>query len=153
MPAPDFIGTYCLRSFELRYDDGTRELPLGADAEGLIVYTREGFFSGQMMQRGRPRFRQARQSAAQKDFGTDAEIRAAFNGYVAYYCTYDVDEAHRIVNHRVISALIPNWEGQVNVRHYEFQGDVLVLRSPPVTVDGKTGRSVLHWQRCPAVYG
>lgn len=152
MPEQDFIGSYRLRSFELRYDDGDVEHPLGPDAEGLIVYTREGFFSGQMMQRGRPKFAQARQSAAQKNFGSDAEIRAAFNGYVAYYCSYDVDEARRIVNHRIVSALIPNWEGQVNVRHYEFQGDVLVLRSPDVTVAGRVGRSVLHWQRCPVVY-
>jgi hypothetical protein len=29
---------------------------------------------------------------------------------------------------------------------------VLVLRSPPMVVAGKSGRSVLHWRRCPAVY-
>lgn len=152
MKASDFVGSYRLHSFELAFDDGSVEHPLGRDAEGLIVYTREGFFSGQMMQRGRPRFAQARQSAAQKDFGSDAEVRAAFNGYVAYYCTYDVDEAQAIVNHRVVAALLPNWEGQVNVRHYEFKGDMLVLRSPPMTVAGKQGRSVLHWRRCPAIY-
>jgi hypothetical protein len=152
MSARDFVGSYRLDSFELRFDDGGVEHPLGADAEGLIVYTAEGFFSGQMMQKGRPKFAQARQSAAQKDFGSDAEVRAAFNGYVAYYCTYDVDEAKRIVNHRIISALLPNWEGQVNVRHYEFKGDVLVLSSPPMTVAGRQGRSVLHWRRCPVVY-
>ena len=153
MSARDFIGSYRLQSFELIFDDGSVEYPLGRDAEGLIVYTREGFFSGQMMQRGRPRFAQARQSAAQKDFGSDAEVRAAFNGYVAYYCRYDVDESQRIVNHRIVSALIPNWEGQVNVRHYEFRDYLLVLKSPSMTVNGKPGRSVLHWQRCPVVYG
>lgn len=152
MKASDFVGSYTLHSFELRYDDGTADHPLGRDAEGLIVYTREGFFSGQMMQKGRPKFAQARQSAAQKDFGSDAEVRAAFNGYVAYYCTYDVDEAQKIVNHRIISALIPNWEGQVNVRHYAFKRDVLVLSSPPMIVNGKQGRSVLHWRRCAVIY-
>ena len=152
MSARDFIGSYRLDSFELRFDDGTVEHPLGPDAEGLIVYTAEGFFSGQMMQMGRSKFAQARQSAAEKDFGSDAEVRAAFNGYVAYYCTYDVDAVQRIVNHRIISALLPNWEGQVNVRHYEFKSDVLVLSSPPVTVAGKPGRSVLQWRRCPVVY-
>jgi hypothetical protein len=105
-----------------------------------------------MMQKGRPKFAVARQSAAQKDFGSDAEVRAAFNGYVAYYCRYDVDEAKRIVNHRIISALLPDWEDQVNVRHYEFKGEVLVLSSPPMSVNGRQGRSVLHWRRCPAVY-
>jgi hypothetical protein len=65
--ARDFVGSYRLESFELVFDDGAVEHPLGRDAEGLIVYTREGFFTGQMMQRGRPRFAQARQSAAQKD--------------------------------------------------------------------------------------
>lgn len=153
MSARDFVGSYRLDSFELRFDDGTVEHPLGTDAEGLIAYTREGFFTGQMMQKGRPKFAQARTSAAQKDFGSDAEVRAAFNGYVAYYCTYDVDTVKRIVNHRIISALLPNWEGTVNVRHYEFKGDVLVLASPPMTVAGKQGRSVLHWRRCPVVYG
>ena len=152
MAASDFIGTYKLGSFELKFDDGMVEYPLGRDAEGLIVYTREGFFSGQMMQKGRPKFAQARQSAAQKDFGSDAEVRAAFNGYVAYYCSYDVEEARKIVNHRIISALIPNWEGQVNVRHYEFKDEVLVLSSPPMIVNGRQGRSVLHWRRCSVLY-
>jgi hypothetical protein len=152
MSAREFVGSYRLQSFELVFDDGTVEHPLGRDAEGLIVYMREGFFSGQMMQRGRPKFAQARQSAAEKDFGSDAEVRAAFNGYVAYYCTYDVDQARQIVNHRILGALLPNWEGQVNVRHYAFEGDVLVLKSPAMVVAGKSGRSVLHWRRCPAVY-
>jgi len=152
MKARDFVGSYTLDSFELRFDDGTAQHPLGRDAEGLIVYTREGFFTGQMMQKGRPKFAQLRQSAAQKDFGSDAEVRAAFNGYVAYYCTYDVDEAQKIVNHRIISALIPNWEGQVNVRHYEFKGDVLVLSSPAMVVNGRQARSVLHWRRRAAIH-
>jgi hypothetical protein len=152
MAASDLIGTYKLDSFELKFDDGMVEHPLGRNAEGLIVYTREGFFSGQMMQKGRPKFAQAPQSAAQKDFGSDAELRAAFNGYVAYYCSYDVEEARKIVNHRIISALIPNWEGQVNVRHYEFKGEVLVLSSPPMIVNGRQARSVLHWRRCPVLY-
>ncbi|MFO1081569.1 MAG: lipocalin-like domain-containing protein [Reyranellaceae bacterium] len=152
MSARDFVGSYRLESFELAFDDGTVEHPLGRDAEGLIVYTREGFFTGQMMQRGRPRFAQARQSAAQKDFGSDREVRDAFNGYVAYWCTFDVDEANSIVNHRIVGALLPNWEGQVNVRHYRFEGDLLVLKSPAMTVGGRPGRSVLHWRRCPAVY-
>src|SRR6516165_6604867 len=60
-------------------------------------------------------------------------------------------EARKIVNHRIISALIPNWEGQVNVRHYEFKGEVLVLSSPPMIVNGRQGRSVLHWRRCSAL--
>ena len=152
MSARDFVGSYRLDSFELKFDDGTVEHPLGTDAEGLIVYTREGFFTGQMMQRGRPRFAQARQSAAQKDFGSDREVRDAFNGYVAYWCTFDVDEAQAIVNHRIVGALLPNWEGQVNVRHFAFDGDLLVLKSPAMVVGGKSGRSVLHWRRCPAVY-
>ena len=80
------------------------------------------------------------------------KVRAAFNGYVAYYCSYDVEEARKIVNHRIISALIPNWEGQVNVRHYEFKGEVLVLSSPPMIVNGRQGRSVLHWRRCSVLY-
>lgn len=152
MTARDFVGSYRLESFELVFDDGGVEHPLGRDANGLIVYTREGFFTGQMMQRGRRPFAQARQSAAQKDFGSDAEVRDAFNGYVAYWCTFDVDAAQAIVNHRIVGALLPDWEGQVNVRHYAFADDLLVLKSPPMTVAGRAGRSVLHWRRCPVVY-
>ena len=148
MAASDFIGTYKLDSFELKFDDGMVEYPLGRDAEGLIIYTREGFFSGQMMQKGRPKFAQARQSAAQKDFGSDAEGARCLQRL----CRYDVEEARKIVNHRIISALIPNWEGQVNVRHYEFKGEVLVLSSPPMIANGRQGRSVLHWRRCPVLY-
>jgi len=145
------FGSWELESFVIEYDDGSREYPLGEDAQGLIIYTREGIFAGQMMARGRPKF--PRNSAAEKDSGSDAQVRAAFDGYVAYYCKFELDEARGIVNHHVIAGLLPDWEGRLNVRHYAFEGDDrLILRAPHMLINGKPGRNKLVWRRLPAVF-
>ena len=145
------FGSWELESFAIDYDDGGREYPLGEDAVGLIAYTREGIFAGQMMARGRPKF--PRNSTAEKTSGTDGQVRAAFDGYVAYYCNFEVDEERGIVNHRVIAGLLPDWEGRLNVRHYAFEGDDrLILRTPHMLINDRSGHSRLVWRRLPVKY-
>ena len=145
-----FFGSWLLESFAIRYDDGTVEHPLGEDATGLIIYTREGFFAGQMAQRGRPKF--PRNSAAEKGGGSDVEVRAAFNGYVAYWCRFEIDEPKGIVRHHVQDALLPDWEGRIHVRHYAFDGDRLTLRAPHMLINGRPGQNALVWKRVPPLY-
>lgn len=149
--AHDLVGTWRLVSWVVRSADGTSSEPLGADPCGLLVYTADGAMSGQMMRTGRPRLRRPRQTAA--DVGEDdpEELAAAFNGYVAYFGSYELDTAGGVVCHRVEGALIPNWEGIELRRTVTMDGDVLVLRTPPAQVRGGMQTDVLRWRRAGSV--
>jgi hypothetical protein len=52
--------------------------------------------------------------------GTDAEVRAAFDGYVAYFGTYEINDSTRAVTHHVQGASFPNWIGADLIRSFAF---------------------------------
>jgi lipocalin-like protein len=136
--AHGIVGVWRLISFETdRAGDPVRH-PFGRDALGLLVYTAAGYMSGQLMRPDRPRF-----GAATITAGSDAALRAAASGYVAYAGTYDVDEHARVVTHHVTMSLFPDLVGTDQRRLVELDGDRLALRTPP-----ENGRvSTLRWQR------
>jgi hypothetical protein len=47
---------------------------------------------------------------------SEAEVRAAFDGYAAYYGSYSVDQGEGIMVNHVEAAHIPNWVGTDQVR-------------------------------------
>jgi hypothetical protein len=50
---------------------------------------------------------------------TDKEVRAAYDGYVAYFGTYRVDEAKSIVTHVVEGSLYPSYTGTDQPRPFK----------------------------------
>ena len=147
------IGTWRLLSFRILYADGGVEFPLGADAEGLVVYTAAGFMSGALMQRGRPRFSAVRTSVAERGIGTPEEVVAAFNGYFSYFCRVETDAALRRVRHHVVACHLPDWEGRTLERFWSFE-EVdgrwqLRLRSAPLLINGREAFNELKFFREP----
>ena len=55
------------------------------------------------------------------------EGRRDARGVIAYYGSYWVDGATRIVRHRVEAAIDRAWIGQVFERRYDFTGELLTL--------------------------
>jgi Lipocalin-like domain len=86
--------------------------PLGPDAEGLIMYTHDGYMSAQLMRPDRPDYDQPDTAG-----GTAAQHAAAAAGYLAYSGPYAVDEATGIVHHEVVVSPLANWLGTVQLRH------------------------------------
>ncbi len=79
---------------------------------------------------------------------SEAEVRAAFNGYAAYYGSYSVDQGQGIIVHHVEAAHIPNWVGTDQVRHFDFQGNRLTLKG--TLLRGGVQEVVsLVWERLP----
>jgi hypothetical protein len=138
----DLAGAWRLVAREYRTSDGalapTREEP----AEGLLVYSADGWMAAQIMRPGRPPFR----SGDRRD-GTEAEIRAAYDGYLAYWGTFDLDPARGTVTHHVRGSLYPNWVGQDQVRAYALEGRRLILRTPPMKQGGREVVGLLTWER------
>ncbi len=69
------------------------------------------------------------------------DYREMNRGLIAYYGTYDVDEAtHRVVHH-LEAASNPAWIGTDFMRWYSIEGNRLSLRTSP------TSTSPLVWER------
>lgn len=142
MPINQFIGAWRLGSFKILSESRSIGHPLGEDAMGMIIYDAQGHMMVQAMRQGRPRFESDDQMK-----GTDQEIRAAFEGYLAYFGDYVVDDREQTITHQVKGSMFPNFVGQSLVRRYEFSGDQLTLTTPPFKVGGFIVTAVLVWER------
>jgi hypothetical protein len=79
--------------------------------------------------------------------GTDAEVRAAFEGHLSYFGTYTIDPSARTGTHHVRGASYPNWIGHDQIRYYTFDGSHLVLSTPPIVDRGEALEYILTWER------
>lgn len=142
MTKAQFVGTWQLVASEFRRSDGTIIYPYGQDALGTLYYDAAGNMAVQLMRVDRPLF-----AAGDRQQGTPEEIKAAFEGSLAYFGRYEVDEEAKIVIHHVTGCSFPNWIGQRQKRFFAFADNQLTLSTPPLRVGGSTLIGVLHWQR------
>lgn len=141
-----FAGTWRLVDCEGRWSDGRVTRPYGDRPGGMLVYDGRGGFAGQIMARGRPEFANGNLLK-----GNDAEVRAAFEGYLAYYGRYAVDESQGLMIHWVEGSFFPNWIGERQIRKYEFPdgpgGGRLRLSTLPIQGARAELTVVLLWER------
>ena len=137
-----FTGTWNLISSEMRTSTGEVHYPLGKECVGRIIFDAEGNFAAQLVRPDRPSF-------ASDDLlrGTDEEIRAAYQGFVAFWAKINVDESKQEVTYEVEGSLFPNWVGHSNLRYYSFDGDRLTLKTPTFAMAGQEITGVLIWER------
>ena len=135
-------GAWNLVSFEVRRSDGEIMYPFGRDADGILIYEADGYFSVQLMQRDRPKF-----ASGDIQNGTVDEISSAYKGYISYYGTYVVDEAEGVMTHQVRGSLFPNWVGEDQRRYFKLSGSQLTLSTPPTPFGGQELTALLIWER------
>src|SRR5437763_5852386 len=104
-------------SLVARVPEGRVQNPLGVNVCGLVMYDAGGNMSAHVMRNDRPLF-----AANDPERGTDAEVRAAFDGYASYFGTYTIDQAKQTVTHHIWGAWYPNWIGNDQLRHFKFGG-------------------------------
>ena len=136
------VGVWKLISDENLSEDGSVSYPIGKDGIGQIMYDAKGNMAAQVGNIHRPPF-----NVPDRLRGAPDEIKAAFEGYTAYFGTYTVDEKKGTVTHHVKSSLFPNWAGTDQVRYYEFSGNRLILKTEPMLVGGKKVTAVITWGR------
>jgi hypothetical protein len=141
-PTPSLVGTWRLVSFEARDSKGQLQYPLGEHVSGLLMYDAGGNMSAHVMRNDRSRF-----AANDPGRGTDAEVRAAFDGHASYFGTYTIDEATQTVTHHVRGAWYPNWIGYDQLRYFKFEGSHLLLFTPPLVSSGESLEYVATWER------
>jgi len=142
MGKDEFVGTWKLVSFEMRRSDGQVVYPFSKNVVGVVSYDAKGNMSVQLMLPERPAF-----AINDQMKGTSEEIKAAFEGYVAYFGTYEVDEEKGTVTHHVKGSMFPNFVGSDMVRFFEFSANRLTLRAPPIQAGGIAVTSLLIWER------
>ena len=134
-----FIGTWKLVSYQNRSDDQVT-YPLGKNPVGYIMYNDEGYMAVALMASNRRRF-----SSMDIMGGTTEEIVAAYGTYISYCGKYEVTE-DRVIHHVEVS-FYPNWIGEDQARFYKFEGDKLILSTPPMILGGKQQSGYLIWER------
>ena len=137
-----FPGTWRLVSCEARDSTGQIQYPMGEQLTGQLIYDTGGNMSAHVMRDDRPAF-----ASGDSGQGTDAEVRAAFEGHSSYFGAYTVNAAKQTVTHHVQGASYPNWIGNDLVRYYKFNGARLVLSTPPLVFRGQAFVFVLVWER------
>jgi hypothetical protein len=137
------VGTWDLLHWRRTGSDGQLVFPLGEDARGLLVYTRNGHVIVQMAASGR-----APIEGTDPLGGSVEERAAAYSGFLGYFGTYEVQGGDIV--HHVDSCSYPNWSQTVAIRPFELHGEQLILRTPPTASHGTTWVNEMAWQRTPA---
>lgn len=140
MTQASFVGTWRLVSFEARTADGQVSYPWGKDTVGYIMYREDGYMSGSIMSANRPEF-----AAGGIKGGSTEEKAAAADTYISYCGKYEVQGD--IVIHHIELSLFPNWVGVDLKRIFRFDGDRLLLSTPPILADGIERTGHLIWER------
>ena len=138
----NFAGVWRLVTSEFRLSDGSIAYPYSKGAIAMLIYDEKGHMSAQGMRPDRSIF-----VSGDLRNGTLEEIKEAFDGYFAYFGNYEVDEEEGTVTHRIKGSLFPNWVGQDQKRFFEFSGNRLTLRTPPIPAAGTTVVGILVWER------
>jgi hypothetical protein len=137
------VGTWKLVSASLSTEGGGRnDAPFGASPTGFLTYTQEGRMSAMISHDGRKPL-----SASDRSLAGAEEMSEAFGAFTAYAGRYTLKE-DRVIHHVEISSL-QNWANTDLVRLIQFQGDRIVLRTPPAAANGKIQTWELVWERLP----
>jgi Lipocalin-like domain len=109
-----FVGAWRLASLEQQGADGKVHK---ADSTGLLVFTRDGHMSVQVMERNP----QAQTPAGPEQYSQ--------GGYEASFGTYVIDDSARTFTYHVEGALVRTLIGKDLPRAFEFSGKQLIVKS------------------------
>ena len=109
-----FVGAWRLAWLEEQRADGK---PHRVDCTGMLVYTRDGHMSVQVMER---------EPQARTPAGPDQYSQG---GYEASFGTYEIDESTHTFTFHVEGALVRTLIGKDLPRVYEFSGKQLIVKS------------------------
>jgi Lipocalin-like domain len=138
-----FIGTWKLVSWKIEQADGeVTDSPLGSNPLGWIMYQPGGRVCVALMRPDRPKFASNNLVEA-----TPEEIKAGFEGYMGYCGSYEVNERERFIIHHLELSWFPNWVETDQKRYFEFTGNRLTLKTPPVTFLGAAQVHRVVWER------
>jgi hypothetical protein len=134
------VGTWKLVSASSVAASGEQDqAPYGLDPVGFLTYTEDGRVSAMISYGGRKRL-----TAGAKPPALLEEQAEAFKTFLAYAGRYRL--SGESVIHSVEISSIQNFVNKDLVRSVRFEGDRIVLVTPPTMVNGKLQTVELIWQ-------
>ena len=134
------VGAWKLVSATSTTSTGERnETPYGPGPMGLLTYSGDGRVTAVISFGGR--------KSLPFGGGTLEEQAEAFKTFLAYAGVYTLS-GDKVIHHIEISS-IQNYVDKDLVRTVKFQGDQIILVTPPASVNGKMQSVELIWQRLP----
>jgi YD repeat-containing protein len=125
-----FIGAWTLVSQQHEGKESEKQI-------GRLTYDKAGRMAVQVMRLGRRSSVSSHLAVASAGI---EDLRQIADGFLAYYGSFDIDEANKTVIHHVEACIFPAWVGTDLKRTYEFSGNHLIL---------KVGADRLVWERLP----
>ena len=137
-----FIGAWKLQSWMAQQGNEV-VYPYGKNPSGYISYFSDGLMMVVIMRDivGIPK---SLHSASPFD-ASDAESIACFRSYLSYWGSFIVDEAAKIVTHKLEGCWYPKWIGTEQKRNFEFKDNLLIL-----TGELQQVKHVLIWEKVGA---
>jgi len=133
------VGSWKLVSASSTTSTGERnQTPYGASPEGFLIYG-DGIVTALISYDGR--------KSLSIGGGTLEEQAEAFKTFLAYAGRYTFNGEQ--VTHHVEISSIQNYVDRDLVRYVKFQGDQIILVTPPTRINGKLQTVELIWQRIP----
>jgi hypothetical protein len=138
----NLTGTWTLVSAVASTASGERgDSPFGPSPTGILIYTREGRMAVMVSYSGR------KPLPADPFLATMEERAEAFTTFFAYAGRYTLT-GDKVIHHAEISSL-QNFAGTDLVRLLKFQGDRIILVSPPMSINSRMQTLQLVWERVP----
>ena len=133
------VGTWKLVSASSTTSKGERnDTPYGLNPVGFLTYSEDGRVTSLISYGERKLLSIASRTEEQAE---------AFNTFLAYAGRYTLG-GEKVTHHIEISS-IQNYVGKDLVRKIKFEGNQIVLITPPTMVNGKIQAIELTWQRLP----
>jgi len=104
---------------------------------GQIIYTADGYMSGQIFPRGR---------TWKPETATIKDLKSTLDLSTSYFGRYEIDPVKKQVTHKVAGNLDPTAETTNYVREFKFVGDQLILTGP-WEYNGEKLKFEITWQR------
>jgi hypothetical protein len=140
----ELVGPWRLVSIKNVRVDGSQYELFGPSARGMVVFNSDGTYSLQIIRAVRPLF-----ASNDRMTGTVEENKAAVQGMISHFGTYQVSEPDHSILLRVEGSSYPNLDGTVLKLSFTLLGSRLTwsdLASPVAPLTGDL-RSDLIWRR------
>jgi hypothetical protein len=135
------LGTWMLVGWDQVRPDGSKFQKYGTDPRGFHIFEPNGRFFAMMARPDLPKI-----AASDPQKATSDEARAIMAGSIAYYGTYTVNEAERMVILRMDASTFPNQLGRdLPRRIVSVTANEMVYANPDATTGG--GQIQLSWKR------
>ena len=135
------VGTWKLVSADNVRNDGSKLDVAGPNPKGVVIYTSDGHFALVITRADLPKF-----ASNSRDLGTPEENKAVVQGSIAYFGTYSVNEADKVITPQIEGSTFANLIGRADQKRIitSLTADELKFTNP-ATPSGATLQLV--WKR------